>query len=165
MGVKTKAEFIESIRALRPTAYMFGKRVKNVLDNPRIRAGIEATAATYEVAEKPEYRDLVVAVSPLINEPVNSFTLPPSSIEDLVARVKLNRKLGNYVGTCHQRCTGLDCLSALSIVTYDIDEKYANLLLRSVLGISQACAEGRSGCKRRRDRVKGRSVPCASRSA
>ncbi len=123
MGVKTKAEFIESIRALRPTAYMFGKRVTNVLDNPRIRAGIEATAATYEVAEKPEYRDLVVAVSPLINEPVNRFTLPPSSIEDLVARVKLNRKLGSYVGTCHQRCTGLDCLSALSIVTYNIDEK------------------------------------------
>ena len=124
MGLKTKAEYIESIRALKPTAYMFGKRVENVIDNPRIRAGIEATAATYEVAEKPEYRDLVVAVSPLINEPVNRFTLPPSSIEDLVARVKLNRKLGNYVGTCHQRCTGLDCLSALSIVTYDIDKKY-----------------------------------------
>jgi 4-hydroxybutyryl-CoA dehydratase / vinylacetyl-CoA-Delta-isomerase len=38
--------------------------------------------------------------------------------------VKLNRKLGNFVGTCHQSCTGLDCLSTLSIVTYDIDRKY-----------------------------------------
>ncbi|HUJ90328.1 MAG TPA: 4-hydroxyphenylacetate 3-hydroxylase N-terminal domain-containing protein [Syntrophorhabdales bacterium] len=123
MGLKTKAEYIESIRALKPTAYMFGERISNVVDNPRLRAGIEATAATYEVAEG-EFRDLVVTTSPLINEPVNRFTLPPSSIEDLVARVKVNRALGNYVGTCHQRCTGLDCLSTLSIVTYDIDKKY-----------------------------------------
>src|SRR5208283_3461612 len=124
MGLKTKKEYIESLRALHPTAYMFGERVTNVVDNPRLRAGIEATGATYEIAEMDEYRDLVVTMSPLINEPVNRFTLPPSSIEDLVARVKLNRRLGNYVGTCHQRCTGLDCLSALSIVTYNVDEKY-----------------------------------------
>ncbi len=124
MGLKTKAEYIESIRALAPTAYMFGKRLTSVLDNPRIRAGVEATATTYEVAEKVEYRDLIVTRSPLTGELVNRFTLPPSTIEDLVARVKVNRKLGNYVGTCHQRCTGLDCLSALSIVSYNIDKKY-----------------------------------------
>jgi len=124
MALKTKAEYIESLQALKPIAYMFGKRVENVVDNPRIRSGIEATAATYEVAEMPQYRDLIVTTSPLINEPVNRFTLPPSSIEDLVARVKVNRGLGRYVGTCHQRCTGLDCLSALSIVTYDVDKRY-----------------------------------------
>jgi 4-hydroxybutyryl-CoA dehydratase/vinylacetyl-CoA-Delta-isomerase len=124
MGLKTKKEYIESLRAMHPTAYMFGERITNIVDNPRIRAGIEATGATYDIAEKDEYRDLVVTMSPLINEPVNRFTLPPSSIEDLVARVKVNRKLGNYVGTCHQRCTGLDCLSTLAIVTYDIDQKY-----------------------------------------
>jgi len=124
MGLKTKKEFIESLRALHPTAYMFGERVTNIVDNPRLRAGIEATGATYEIAEMDEYRDLVVTTSPLIDEPVNRFTLPPSSIEDLVARVKVNRKLGNFVGTCHQRCTGLDCLSTLSIVTYDIDRKH-----------------------------------------
>jgi 4-hydroxybutyryl-CoA dehydratase/vinylacetyl-CoA-Delta-isomerase len=124
MGVKTKAAYIESLRQMKPTAYMFGERITNIVDNPRLRAGIEATGATYELAEMDEYRDLLVTQSPLINEPVNRFTLPPGSIEDLVARVKINRTLGNWVGTCHQRCTGLDCLSALSIVTYDIDQKY-----------------------------------------
>ena len=124
MGLKTKEEYIESLRQMKPTAYMFGEKITNIVDNPRLRAGIEATAATYELAEMDEYRDLLVTQSPLINEPVNRFTLPPGSIEDLVARVKINRTLGNWVGTCHQRCTGLDCLSALSIVTYDIDQKH-----------------------------------------
>jgi 4-hydroxybutyryl-CoA dehydratase/vinylacetyl-CoA-Delta-isomerase len=124
MGLMTKDEYIESIRALKPVAYMFGERLTNIVDNPRLRAGIEATGATYELASKPENRDLMITMSPLINEPVSRFTLPPGSIEDLVARVKVNRMVANYVGTCHQRCTGLDCLSTLAIVTYDIDQKY-----------------------------------------
>ncbi|MCD4677831.1 MAG: 4-hydroxybutyryl-CoA dehydratase, partial [Desulfobacula sp.] len=124
MGLMTKDEYIESLRKLNPVVYMFGQRITNVVDNPRLRAGIEATGATYEVAQMDEYRDLAVTQSPLINEPVNRFTLPPASIDDLVHRVKLNRAIANHVGTCHQRCTGLDCLCALSIVTYDIDQKY-----------------------------------------
>ena len=124
MGVKTKEEYIESLRQMKPTAYMFGERITDIVDNPRLRSGIESTGATYELAQMDEYRDLILAHSPLIDEPVNRFTLPPGSIADLVARVKINRALGNRVGTCHQRCTGLDCLSALSIVTYDIDQKH-----------------------------------------
>jgi 4-hydroxybutyryl-CoA dehydratase/vinylacetyl-CoA-Delta-isomerase len=124
MGLMTKDEYIESLRKMNPTAYMFGEKITDVVDNPRLRAGIEATGATYEVAHLDVTRDLAVTQSLLINEPVNRFTLPPSSIEDLVARVKLNRNVANWVGTCHQRCTGLDCLSTLSIVTYDVDQKY-----------------------------------------
>jgi len=124
MAIMTKDQYLESLRKMTPTVYMFGEKIENVVDNPRLRAGIEATAATYELAEKESQKDLLVTQSPLIDESVNRFTLPPGSIEDLVARVKINRMLGRYVGTCHQRCTGLDCLCALSIVTYDIDRKH-----------------------------------------
>lgn len=124
MAVKTLEEYMESLRKLKPTAYMFGERLMNVVDNPRIRRGINATGATYELANSEKYRDLFTTVSPLTGERINRFTLPPQSIEDLVCRVKINRTLGSHVGTCHQRCTGLDCMSALSIVTYDIDKKF-----------------------------------------
>ncbi|MGD8562553.1 MAG: 4-hydroxyphenylacetate 3-hydroxylase N-terminal domain-containing protein [Desulfarculaceae bacterium] len=124
MAVMTKAEYIESLRRMKPIVYMFGEKIENVVDNPRLRAGIEATGATYELAEMEEYRDLVIKQSPLINEPINRFNSPPMSVDDLVARVKINRLLGKRVGTCHQRCTGMDCLCALSIVTYDIDQKH-----------------------------------------
>ena len=64
MGIKTKDEYIESLRKMNPVAYMFGERITNVVDNPRLRAGIEATGATYEIAEKDEYKDMVVTESP-----------------------------------------------------------------------------------------------------
>jgi 4-hydroxybutyryl-CoA dehydratase / vinylacetyl-CoA-Delta-isomerase len=124
MGLMTRAEYIESLRKLKPTVYMFGEKLEDIVDNPRIRAGIEATGATYELAELPEYRDLIVTHSKLIDEPINRFNNPPTSIADLVARVKMNRLLGQRVGTCFQRCTGQDCMVALSVTTYDVDRKY-----------------------------------------
>jgi 4-hydroxybutyryl-CoA dehydratase / vinylacetyl-CoA-Delta-isomerase len=124
MGLMTKAQYIESLRKMKPTAYMYGEKIENVVDNLRIRAGIDATGATYELAETPEYRSLIVTHSKLIDEPINRFNNPPLSVEDLVARVKINRLLGQRVGTCFQRCTGQDCLVALSVVTYDVDQKY-----------------------------------------
>ena len=124
MGLMTKNQYIESLRKLKPTVYMFGEKVENVVDNPRLRAGIEATGATYELAEDPEFRDLIVSQSKLINEPINRFNNPPTSVEDLVARVKINRKLGQRVGTCFQRCTGQDCMCALAVTTFDADKKY-----------------------------------------
>ncbi len=123
MAVKTFDEYLASLRKLKPTAYMFGQKLENVVDNPRIRGGINATGATYELANSEKYGSLFTTVSPFTGERVNRFTLPPQSIEDLVCRVKINRTLGSYVGTCHQRCTGLDCMAALSIVTFDIDKK------------------------------------------
>jgi 4-hydroxybutyryl-CoA dehydratase / vinylacetyl-CoA-Delta-isomerase len=122
--LKTFEEYIDSLKKLRPTAYMFGEKIEDPLNNPRIRAGINATGATYELANEEKYQELFTAISPVTGERINRFTAVPRSIEDLVRRVKINRVLGGYVGTCHQRCTGLDCLCTLSIVTYDIDKKY-----------------------------------------
>jgi 4-hydroxybutyryl-CoA dehydratase / vinylacetyl-CoA-Delta-isomerase len=123
MAVKTLQEYLDSLRKLKPTAYMFGEKITDVVDNPRIRGGINATGATYELATSEQYGNMFTTVSPFTGERVNRFTMPPQSVEDLVARVKINRLLGGYVGTCHQRCTGLDCMCALSIVTYDTDKK------------------------------------------
>ena len=124
MSLKTFEEYIDSLKKLRPTAYMFGEKIEDPVNNPRIRAGINATGATYELANEEKYQELFTAISPHSGDRINRFTLTPRSIDDLVKRVKINRILGGYVGTCHQRCTGLDCLCTLSIVTYDIDKKY-----------------------------------------
>ena len=134
MAVKTFPEYVDSLRKLKPAAYMFGQKLENVVDNPRIRGGINATGATYELANSEKYRDLFTTVSPFNGERINRFTLPPQSIEDLVARVKINRTLGNHVGTCHQRCTGLDCMAALSIVAFDIDQKNGTPYYNRFLG-------------------------------
>ncbi len=124
MALMNAAQYEESLRKLNLNVYMFGKKIENVVDDPIIRPSMNAVAATYELAHRPEYEDLMVATSHLTGERVNRFTHIHQSVDDLVKKSKMGRLLGGKTGCCFQRCVGMDAMNALSIVTYDIDAKY-----------------------------------------
>ena len=63
MAMMTAKEYEESLRHLDLTVYMFGERIKNIVDNPIIRPSMNAVAKTYELALSPEHEDLMTAVS------------------------------------------------------------------------------------------------------
>ncbi|MFC2033493.1 4-hydroxyphenylacetate 3-hydroxylase family protein [Chloroflexota bacterium] len=123
--MKTKQEYIESMKKVQPELYLFGEKITNRVDHPIIRPTMECMATTYELAEKPEFQDLITATSHITGNKINRFTHIHQSIGDLVNKSKMGRLLGTYTGSCFQRCVGMDALNALSIVTYDIDQKYA----------------------------------------
>lgn len=119
----TPQQYEESLRKLNLVVYMFGERVTNVVDNPLIRPSFNAVAKTYEVAQLPEYQELMTATSHLSGKKINRFTHIHQNNQDLVKKTKMGRFLGSQTGCCFQRCVGMDALNALSIVTFDIDAK------------------------------------------
>lgn len=121
--MKTAQEYIDSLRKMNFELYMFGERVTNHVDNPIIRPTINCVAATYELAGEPEFEPLMTATSHLTGKKINRFCHIHQSLEDLVKKSKMGRKLGAYTGSCFQRCVGTDTLNALSMITYDIDQK------------------------------------------
>ncbi|MCB6367289.1 4-hydroxybutyryl-CoA dehydratase, partial [Intestinibacillus massiliensis] len=90
----TKEQYIESLRKLNLNLYMFGKKVEDPVDNPVIRPSLNSFAATYELAEDPQYEDLMVATSHLTGKKVNRFTHMHQSTDDLIKKVKMQRLLG-----------------------------------------------------------------------
>jgi 4-hydroxybutyryl-CoA dehydratase/vinylacetyl-CoA-Delta-isomerase len=122
--MKTKAEYIESMKNMQFELYMFGERVTNIVDNPILKPTMNCMAATYELAEKPETEKIMTTTSHLTERKINRFCHVHQSTEDLVNKSKMGRILGAYTGSCFQRCVGTDALNALSIVTYDLDNKY-----------------------------------------
>ena len=122
--MKTKEEYIESLRKLNLEVYLFGERVKDVVDHPIIKPSVNCIASTYEVAEKPDSQEIMTAVSHLTGKRINRFCHIHQSTEDLVKKSKMCRGLGAHTGSCFQRCVGMDALNTLSMVTYDIDQKY-----------------------------------------
>lgn len=120
----TAQQYEESLRALNLHAYMFGEQLESVVDNPMIRPSMKAVALTYELAHHPEYKDIMTATSHITGNTVNRFTHIHQNIQDLVKKSKMGRLLGRETGCCFQRCVGMDALNALSIVTYNMDEKY-----------------------------------------
>lgn len=124
MALKTREEYIESLRKLNLEVYMFGKRVENVVDNPIIRPSMNAVAMTYELAQQDEYKDLVTAKSHLTGQVINRFTHIHQSPEDLVKKIKMQRLLGQKTASCFQRCVGMDAFNALYSTTYEMDKEY-----------------------------------------
>ena len=124
MALMNAKQYEESLRKLNLKVYMFGKRVENPVDDPIIRPSMNALAATYEYAHYPEHEDLMTATSHLTGKKINRFTHIHQSVEDLVKKSKMGRLLGSLTGCCFQRCVGMDTLNALSMTTYDIDQKY-----------------------------------------
>ncbi len=122
MALKTPQEFIDSIAALDLEIYLFGEKVDDYTNNPIIRPSLNSMAMTYELAQYPEYEDLMLATSHLTGKKVNRFTHIHQSTEDLVKKVKMQRLLGQKTGACFQRCVGMDAINALWSVTFDCDK-------------------------------------------
>jgi len=123
MAMMTADQYEESLRRLNLCVYMFGEKIENVVDNPIIRPSMNAVAKTYQLAHMPEHEDLMTAVSHITGKKINRFTHIHQNVGDLVKKSKMGRLLGRETGCCFQRCVGMDALNALSIVTFNIDEK------------------------------------------
>lgn len=120
----TAKEYEESLRQLNLVVYMFGKQIENVVEDPVIRPSMKAVAKTYEMAQDPKHAELMTATSHITGKRINRFTHIHQNIDDLVNKSKMGRLLGRKTGCCFQRCVGMDALNALSIITYNIDQKY-----------------------------------------
>jgi 4-hydroxybutyryl-CoA dehydratase / vinylacetyl-CoA-Delta-isomerase len=120
--IVTGDDYLASVRDRGTTLYMFGELIEEPADHPIIQPSINALKATYDLAiDEP---DLATAHSPLIDASVNRFLHIVESPEDLQAKHAMQRRLGQITGTCFQRCTGLDVISVMHSITYDVDERY-----------------------------------------
>ena len=124
MALMTGEQYIESIRKIPMEIYMFGKKVENPVDNPILRPSLNSVRMTYDLAQMPEYQELMTAISPETGERINRFTHIHRSTEDLRNKVKMQRLLGQKTAACFQRCVGMDAFNAEYSTTYEIDKKY-----------------------------------------
>lgn len=124
MALMTGEQYIESMRKLNLQVYMFGKKVESPVDDPILRPSLNSVRATYDLAQMPEYEDLMTVVSPFTGKRVNRFTHIHQSTDDLIKKVKMQRLLGQKTAACFQRCVGMDSFNAMFSTTYEIDEKY-----------------------------------------
>lgn len=120
--MKTAAEYLDSLRKLNLSVYMFGERVENPVDNPVIRPSLNSVAKTYELAWDPRYEELMTATSSLTGKKINRFTYLHQSSEDLVKKVKMQRLLGQKTASCFQRCVGFDAFNSVDSTTYEMDK-------------------------------------------
>ncbi|MBP2028710.1 4-hydroxybutyryl-CoA dehydratase/vinylacetyl-CoA-Delta-isomerase [Acetoanaerobium pronyense] len=124
MALKTREEYIESLRKLNLKVYLMGELIENPVDHPMIRPSLNSVAMTYELAHHDEYKDLMTAKSEITGETVNRFCHIHTSTEDLKNKVKMQRLLGQKTASCFQRCVGMDAFNAVFSTTFEVDKAY-----------------------------------------
>lgn len=123
MALMTGKEYIESIRKLNLQVYMFGEKIENPVDNPILRPSLNSVRATYDLAQMPEYEDLMT-VTLEDGRKINRFTNIHRNADDLVKKVKMQRLCGQKTAACFQRCVGMDAFNAVYSTTYETDKAY-----------------------------------------
>lgn len=124
MALMTGEQYLQSIKNLKMQIYMFGEKVESAVDNPILRPSLNSVKATYDLAQMPEYEDLMTATSSITGEKVNRFAHIHQSTEDLVKKVKMQRLCGQKTAACFQRCVGMDAFNAVFSTTYEIDKAH-----------------------------------------
>ena len=122
MVIKTREEYIESLKKLKPTVYILGEKVDRVWDNPLFQSSINHAAKTYDFSFDEENKHLSVVHSPLVNEPVRRLNLHiQTSMEDAIIKARLTREV-----TSQRICTWCtsNTLSIVWVATHDVDQKY-----------------------------------------
>lgn len=119
MGIKTSAEYLESIRKLKPTVYIAGERVKDVTTNPYFQSSLQEICKFYDWTNDPEKRDDFVCWSPLVNEEVSFWTHIRQDREELVKLLEVMKR-NNARNFC-SFCMGIGpCV--FWATTHDIDQ-------------------------------------------
>ncbi|MEK6851421.1 MAG: 4-hydroxyphenylacetate 3-hydroxylase N-terminal domain-containing protein, partial [Candidatus Thermoplasmatota archaeon] len=59
MALKTKAQYVESVRDLKADVHMLGKRVPDVTKHGFTRLALEGIGRIYDLARDPRYAELL----------------------------------------------------------------------------------------------------------
>ncbi len=118
--MRTKEQYMEALGKMKNNIFYDGERI-NRLDERQMPC-INTIGITYDLAEHPEYADLMLVKSHLTGETINRFTHIHQSTEDLHKKQDMTRKLCQKVGGCIQRCMGCDAANSIFNVSFEADK-------------------------------------------
>lgn len=123
MALRTRKDYLSSLKKLRPNIYKFGKLIKDVTRNPSTRRVVESHARGIDAAHDPELSEIFATTSTLTGETIHRNTSLMCTSEDMMCNSKFKRKMYHLTGTCTGAlCVGWNGLNVMWSVTHDMDK-------------------------------------------
>ncbi len=121
--MRTKEEYAKGLSRMNRNLYSNGEKIDRL--DERQQGAINVMGLTFDAAWDPETKDLCTAKSHLTGETINRFTHIHQNKEDLHKKQDMTRTLTNKVGTCIQRCMGIDATNAIYTVSFEAQKDQA----------------------------------------
>jgi len=118
----TSKEYLARIAKMRANIYVDGECIGR--DHPKVVHASRTIQMTFDLANNPEYSKWLKTTSHISGKEINRFNHIHQSVEDLLLKQEMTRKLCNISGGCIYRCMGADSMNGLSVSTKNADIKY-----------------------------------------
>ncbi|MGB9700007.1 MAG: 4-hydroxyphenylacetate 3-hydroxylase N-terminal domain-containing protein [Thermodesulfobacteriota bacterium] len=123
MALKTRMEYIASLKKLRPNIYKFGQKIEDVTTNSFTRRVVESHARAYDAAHDPDSAALFTTTSTFTGEKIHRHNSLMTSMEDVMANSKMKRRMYQLTGTCTGGlCAGWNAMNTMWAVTFEVDK-------------------------------------------
>jgi len=124
VNLRTRPEYIEALRALKPNIYKFGQLITDVTVHPATRRVVESHARAFDAAAAPVLEDLFTTVSSLSGERILRFNSLMTCAGDLIYNARLKRQMYRLTGTCTGAlCVGWNAFNVMWAVTAEMDDQ------------------------------------------
>lgn len=121
--MKTRSEYMASLRRMRPNVYKFGELIGDVTVHPATKRVVESHARAFDAANFPATEDIFTTVS-LAGQRIMRFNGLMSGMEDVMANLKMKRYCFRETGTCTGGlCVGWNAMNTMWAVTYEMDRE------------------------------------------
>ena len=123
MTIKTRENYLEALRKMRPNIYKFGDCIKDVTTHPATKRNVESHALSYDASNDEDLADLYTTVSKFTGEKIHRWNSMMQSSEDLILNMKMKRKSFHLSGNCTGAiCVGFNAQNAMWAVTHEMDK-------------------------------------------
>ncbi|MFZ5651906.1 MAG: 4-hydroxyphenylacetate 3-hydroxylase N-terminal domain-containing protein [Bacillota bacterium] len=124
MALKTREEYLQSLKAMRPNIFKFGEKIEDVTAHWATKRVVESHARGIEAAHNPEYSELFTTLSGLTGEKIHRHNSLMTCAEDMISNSRLKRAMYHFTGTCTGGlCAGWNAFNVMWAVTWELDKK------------------------------------------
>ena len=124
MALRTREDYLASLRGMRPNVHKFGKLIEDVTTDPATRRVVESHARGIDAAHDPETAGLFTTDNSLSGQTIHRHTSLMTSAEDMINNSRLKRHMYHITGTCSGGlCVGWNAFTVLWSVTHEMDAK------------------------------------------
>jgi len=106
MTLKTRENYLESLKNMRPNIYKFGELIEDVTEHPATKRTVESHARNFDASHDPELADMYTTPSIFTGEKNHRWNSMMQSSDDLISNMKMKRQNYRRTGTC----TGGSCV-------------------------------------------------------
>jgi 4-hydroxybutyryl-CoA dehydratase/vinylacetyl-CoA-Delta-isomerase len=125
MALKTKADYLNSLKAMRPNIYKFGELIEDVTTHSATKRVVESHSKAFDASHDPKYAEDFTGTSTFTGEKIHRWNSMMENLEEVMGNSRLKRWMYRFTGSCTGGlCVGWNSQNVMWNITAMTDKEF-----------------------------------------